>query len=82
MNIWQLQDAKNKFSRLVNQAQRDGPQVVIKHGRNAVVVLSFQDYKRLTQQKQNLVTFLQKSPLKGLDLEMERNKDNPREIDF
>ncbi|WPD23189.1 MAG: type II toxin-antitoxin system prevent-host-death family antitoxin [Candidatus Electrothrix scaldis] len=30
---WQLQDAKNRFSRLVEQAQHNGPQIVTKHGR-------------------------------------------------
>jgi len=37
-NHWQLQDAKNKFSNLVDKAQHNGPQIVTKHGKYAVVV--------------------------------------------
>jgi prevent-host-death family protein len=37
--IWALQDAKNKFSELVDKAVGDGPQVVTRHGKETVVVL-------------------------------------------
>ncbi len=38
-NHWQFQDVKNQFSQLVHRAQNNGPQVVTKHGVDAVVVL-------------------------------------------
>lgn len=44
---WQLQDAKQQFSRLVEAARRAGPQVVTRHGREVVVVLSIEEYRRL-----------------------------------
>jgi prevent-host-death family protein len=44
---WQLQDAKQRFSRLVDSARTDGPQVVTRHGREVAVVLSIEDYRRL-----------------------------------
>ena len=44
---WQLQTAKQHFSELVERARRDGPQVVTKHGKEAVVVISAEDYRRL-----------------------------------
>jgi len=40
---WQLQEAKNKFSKLVDDAINDGPQTVTRHGRNVVVVLSMDE---------------------------------------
>ena len=40
-NTWQLQDAKSKFSQLVENAICNEPQFVTKHGHQAVVVLSF-----------------------------------------
>ena len=40
MTTWQLQDAKNRFSALVNQAIAEGPQFVTRRGETAVVVLS------------------------------------------
>ena len=81
-NTWQLQDAKNKFSNLVNSAQKNGPQIVTKHGKEAVVVLAFEDYKKLSKPKTDLFKFFQKSPLAEVELEIGRNKDIPREIDL
>ena len=44
---WSLQDAKNKFSAVVDAAQRGEPQMVTKRGKAAVVVLSAQEFQRL-----------------------------------
>lgn len=79
---WQLQDAKNKFSNLVNSAQKDGPQIVTKYGKEAVVVMAYEDYKKLSQPKTDLYEFFQTSPLSKIELEIERNKDIPRGIDL
>lgn len=79
-NLWQLQDAKNKFSNLVEKAKTSGPQIVTKHGEEAVVVLSVSEYKKLIKPKIDLVKFLQKSPLSELDIDIERSKELPREI--
>jgi antitoxin Phd len=48
-NEWQLQDAKARFSELFRLARERGPQPVTKHGREAVVVLSSEEYDRLTK---------------------------------
>ena len=79
-NHWQLQDAKNKFSNLVEKAQIQGPQVVTKHGREAVVVLSVEEYKKLIKPKTNLVKFFQSSPLASVELDLTRTKELPRDI--
>ena len=81
-NTWQLQDAKSKFSQLVENAMVDQPQFVTKHGHNAVVVLSFEDYKKITKPSTDLVTFFKSSPLMEAELELSRNRDLPREIEF
>ena len=44
--IWSVQDAKNRFSEVVEAAQRR-PQTVTKHGRPAVVVIAADEYERL-----------------------------------
>ena len=77
---WQLQDAKSKFSRLVEDAQQRGPQIVTKHGKKAVVVISFEEYEQLSKPKTDLVTFLRNSPLADLRLEIGRDKDLPRDV--
>ena len=81
-NTWQLQEAKNKFSNLVEKAQRNGPQVVTKHGKEAVVILSIDDYKKLTKPETNLSVFLQNSPLSKMELNITRNKDVPRDVEI
>ncbi len=79
---WQLQEAKNKFSQLVEKARKFGPQIVTKHGKEAVVVLSFEDYKKMIRPKDNLVEFLRKSPLSQSEIDCSalRQKDKPRDI--
>jgi len=82
-DTWQLQDAKSKFSQLVDNAMRNKPQFVTKHGNNAVVVLSFEDYRKIIKPKTSLVTFFKNSPLSELDLDLSRNnKDFPRDIEL
>ncbi len=81
-NKWQLQEAKNKFSSLVEKATKAGPQVVTKHGEEAVVVISAADYKALLKPQLNLVQFFQQSPLMQDVLDLERSKELPREIEI
>ena len=81
-NIWQLQDAKNKFSNLVKKAQQLGPQIITKRGIESVVVLSIKDYRRLIKPKSDLVTFFQRSPLASEKLDLKRRKDISRDIEL
>jgi len=79
-NIWQLQEAKNRFSSLVKKALCEGPQIVTRHGKESVVVLDIEAYKKLSKPKEDLVTFLRASPLRGEKLDLDRNKSLAREI--
>jgi len=81
-NTWQLQEAKSKFSQLVESAMHKEPQIVTKHGDKAVVVISFEEYTKITKPKTDLVKFLRESPLTGVTIETTRNKDTPRDIDI
>ena len=38
--VWQVQDAKNRFSEVIARAVKDGPQVVTRHGRPVVQVVA------------------------------------------
>lgn len=77
---WQLQEAKNRFSEVVRKASNEGPQFVTKHGKESVVVLSVSDYNRQLESKGSLLSFLENSPLKGSDLNLERDKSLGREV--
>ena len=78
--IWQLQEAKNKLSEVVDKALKDGPQTITRRGQRAVVVVSVKDYENLVKPKNSLVDFFQNSPLYGIELDIERVKDYAREI--
>ena len=65
---WQLQEAKNRFSEVVEAAQKLGPQVITRRGVETAILLSTSDYKALTQREQSLVEFFRSSPLVGDNL--------------
>lgn len=79
---WQLQQAKSQFSQLVDEAIKNEPQIVTRHGNKAVVVMSYEDYCALVKPEKDLVAFMRSSPLAGLDLDMERDKQFPRDVNL
>ncbi len=79
---WTLQDAKNKFSQVVNNALLDGPQYVTRRGVDAVVVLSAQEYEHLTSHKLSFTDFLLQCPKLDGDDPFVRQKEYPRELDL
>ena len=81
-NIWQLQDAKSKFSQLVESAMHNKPQFVTKHGNNAVVILSFEEYRKMIKPKKDLISFFRASPFVDFEIDVKRNKDTPRDIEL
>lgn len=82
MHSWQLQEAKARFSEVVKSAATEGPQEITVRGEPAAVLISADDYARLTGAKPSLVEFLRKSPLHGLDLKIERDRSPAREIEL
>ena len=60
---WQLQNAKNKFSELVQKARFEGPQTVTLRGERAAVVLSAHDYDMLRAERPTLVDDLLAEPV-------------------
>lgn len=78
---WQLQAAKQQFSELVQRALQDGPQVVTKRGKEAVVVVSVEEYRRLRHEQPSLLEFLRSGP--DLDaLGLDRATDHGRDVDL
>ena len=56
---WQLQQAKQQFSEVVRRAQSEGEQVVTKHGRPAVVIVDFEEYKAARAEREPKKTFVE-----------------------
>jgi prevent-host-death family protein len=80
--VWQLQEAKNRFSEVVNKALTEGPQTVTRHGEEIVVILSKADYNRLKKPQTSLLDFFRQSPLVGVDLNLDRDQSLPRDINL
>jgi prevent-host-death family protein len=59
---WHLQDAKNNFSKLVREAIKNGPQTVTLRGERAAVLVSADEYDRLTRQRPTMVDYLLNGP--------------------
>jgi antitoxin Phd len=83
MRVWKLEDAKNGFSEVVRRAIAHEPQLVTRNGKEAVVVVSAEDYKRLVAPA-DLVEFLRDSPLAGAlaedGLDLSRQADFGRDV--
>jgi antitoxin Phd len=82
--VWQLQTAKNRFSELVQAAQKGQPQLVTKNGKAAVYVIDCDTFERtignsVRDKKQVILT----RPHKDIELEIPRNgSDTGREVDL
>jgi len=79
--MWQVNDAKNKFSELIEQAYANGPQVITRHGSERAVVISIDEYRALTAHKPDLKSYLLGGP-KVDDLVIDRDQSLGRTIDF
>jgi len=80
---WSVQDAKNRFSEVVEAARRK-PQTVTKHGKPAVVVVAADEYERLRKlQRLKAPSFAEMLlAMPQGDVEFERIKTKPRDLEF
>ncbi len=84
-NAWQLQTAKARFSELFRMARTKGPQLITRQGKEGVVMLPVEQFDQLinrSRQPKSLVQFFRESPLVGLELDFERDRDMGRDIDL
>ncbi len=82
---WQLQTAKAQFSELFRLARAEGPQLITRQGKDGVVMLSVEQFDQLmnrARQPKSLVQFFRESPLVGLELEFERERDTGRDVEL
>jgi prevent-host-death family protein len=79
---WTVAEAKAKFSEVIDRAELRGPQVITKHGRKAVVIVSAEEWERKTKRTGNLAEFFAGSPLRESGLKVKRSKNRPHRIDL
>ncbi|MCL2763190.1 MAG: type II toxin-antitoxin system Phd/YefM family antitoxin [Treponema sp.] len=77
---WQLQEAKAMFSEVI-KATAVRPQTITIRGKEAAVILSIEEYKKLVHPRQSLYAFVQASPLRDLKLALpQRPPEKMREV--
>jgi antitoxin Phd len=82
---WQLQTAKAQFSEVFRRARTEGPQLVTRQNKEAVVVLGLEEFAKLSgraQQPKTLSQFFASSPLAKTKTKLDRKPDYGREIDL
>ncbi len=79
---WVLQDAKARFSELVRRVRSEGPQHVTVHGRDEVVVIAAEEFRRLQGggSGRALVEAMQSSPHRDIDLAVPRQPMPVRDV--
>lgn len=82
INVWQIQEAKAKFSQIVEDANVKGHQTITKQGKPVAVILSKKEYDKITKPKTSLLAFFKSAPCQDVDLDIQRQKDLPRDIDL
>lgn len=73
VGVWQLQEAKNRLSEVIEEALRHGPQIITRRGVETAIVLSYGDYRKMLLSQKKLSAFFRESPLVGVDLDLSRD---------
>jgi prevent-host-death family protein len=79
---WLLQDAKARFSEVVRRVRAEGPQHVTVHGRDEVVIIAAEEFRRLKGDLSGeaLVAVMRASPYRGIDIEPRRSRTPVRDV--
>jgi prevent-host-death family protein len=81
---WPLQDAKARFSELVRRVRSEGPQHVTVHGRDEVVVIAADEFRRLKGDNtgEALIAAMQASPYREIDIVPKRSRLPVRDVEL
>jgi prevent-host-death family protein len=80
MKSLQLQEAKQQFSAVAEKAAGGQPQIVTKHGKPFVVILSVADWKKSRAPKRTLLEMLRSCPVDLTELDLTRSRELPRDL--
>ena len=85
MTTWQVQQAKTRFSELIERARSEGPQTITKHGKPSAVVVSVDAFEAMTKGAKpapDFKRFLLDEGPKFDEFDIERDKDTGRDIEL
>ena len=77
-----VREAKDSLSEVIRLAESGQPQIIKRHDREVAVIVSINEWKQLKGKRKSLVEVLRNSPLVGVDLDISRAEDLPRDVDF
>jgi antitoxin Phd len=69
---WQIQQAKARFSEMIERARREGAQTVTRHGKRVAVLIPLEEYRRLFGGAKGLKALLAAAPLQGVEISRSR----------
>lgn len=75
---WQIQEAKARFSEMVERTLKDGPQTVTRHGKPVAVLIPAEQYRRLRSKGKSFKAMLASAPLDGVTIK--RSKELTRKV--
>ena len=79
---WPLSTAKSRLTQLVDSALAGTPQIITRHGQDVVIVIGTKQYAETVGQQSSIADFFARSPLAGVDLDVERNPSAARTVDL
>ena len=82
---WQLQEAKNRLSEVVDLALDEGPQTVTRHGKDVVVIVckeAFDQRRRSRGPRGTVLSFLRGLSFTRAKVDMDRVKDLDRDLEL
>ncbi|MCL4845618.1 MAG: type II toxin-antitoxin system Phd/YefM family antitoxin [Acidobacteria bacterium] len=82
---WQLHEAKARFSELFRRVRTEGPQRIVKHGSEAVVVVAAEQYESAAaraREARTLLQFFQAAPGGAATLDLTRKRDATRGLSW
>lgn len=84
-SVWQVQTAKARFSEVFRRARTEGPQLITRLDKEGVVMIAEEQYDHLVEtshQPKSLIDFFRQSPLVGLELDFERDREPARDVEL
>lgn len=75
---WQVQDAKARFSALLEASLRDGPQIITRRGVETAVLAPIEEWRRLENQARPSLKELLLAPAPKADIPIPARKKRPR----
>lgn len=83
MNKWQVQEAKARFSELLDKTKSEGPQVITRYGEDTAVVITKEQFDLYNRRKPSLIEVLLDGPIiDDLDELIGPRTDTGREVDL